>query len=248
MTSSLSSPKELRVTTLQLSLRTRYQENLDLLRKAIDTHHTSDLIVAPEVLLTGFDYDHLATASKFSLKALKELKKEINQPIVIFTLITQESGAFFNTAVVIHRHKILYQQKKSRLFRLGDEHHHFNAGEDRRIKPFEINGVTYGILICFELRFMELWQRLKGVDILIIPAQWGIERKKHLEALSQALAIMNQSFVVVSNASTPTMASSSAIINPFGKRVQADHQQAITETIDLKEIKKMRRYLQISSR
>ncbi len=87
---------------------------------------------------------------------------------------------------------------------------------------FSINGVKFGLIICFELRFKELWKRLEGVDIVVAPSMWGRPRKVHLEVLAQALAIMNQSFVVVSNSSNPEMAKGSLIASPWGNLTKND--------------------------
>jgi predicted amidohydrolase len=98
-------------------------------------------------------------------------------------------------------------------------------------------------LICFELRFKELWKQLEGADIVIIPARWGLPRKLHLDILSRALAVMNQCFVLLCNSSDSDMASSSSIISPTGEYIQDDSKEIIKYNINLKDIKKMRRYI-----
>lgn len=231
------------VATLQLPSHQRYQENLDTLLFYIKEHQDKQLIVAPEVFLTSFDYEHMATAAKFSANALRTLKKEVEDQIVVMTLILEEGDSFINQAVVIHKHKIVHRQDKVKLFRLGDEDLYFKAGKKKKIKPFEIEGVKYAILLCFELRFKELWAQVEGADVVIIPARWGKARKKHLEILSRALAVMNQCYVVVSNSSDKDMASSSCIISPTGDVLLDDTLQAIEGNVDFREIKKMRRYI-----
>jgi len=239
----LAKPKTLEVVTLQLPSRKRYQENLDTLLVHLENHRNKHLVVAPEVFLTGLDYAHMTTAAKFSINALKTLKKEVYEQIVVLTLVLEEGDDFVNQAVVIHKHKIIHKQEKVKLFKLGDEDLYFRAGKKKKIKPFEIEGVNYALLICFELRFKDLWKQVEGADVIIVPARWGKLRKNHLEILSQALAVMNQCYVVVSNSSDVDMASSSAIIAPTGAVVMDDKQDAIEGTIDFREIKKMRRYI-----
>lgn len=239
----LNLPKNIEVVTLQLPSHKRYQENLDTLINQIEQHSQKQLIVAPEVFLTALDYEHMATAAKFSANALRILKRKVGSQTLVITLILAEGDYFVNQAVVIHNHKIIYSQNKVKLFKLGDEDLYFIAGKKKNIKPFEIDGVKYAILICFELRFKELWRQVEGVDVVIIPAQWGLPRKSHIEALSRALAIINQCFVVVSNSSSEDMASSSAIISPMGEVVADDNIPAIEGVIDFREIKKMRRYI-----
>jgi len=75
---------------------------------------------------------------------------------------------------------------------------------------------------------------------------WGKPRKNHLEVLSQALAIMNQCFVVVCNSADIDMAKSSAIIHPWGEIVMNDKEKIISEEIDLKEVKKVRRLINMN--
>lgn len=240
-----NSPK-LEVVSLQLCVHSRYQENLDKLLGYLKIYQNKDLIIAPEVCLTGFDYAHMQTASKFSTKALRILKKEVHEQILVFTLIVQEDDKFFNQALVIHKQKIIHKQEKVKLFSLGNEHHYFQAGQEKKIKPFEINGVRYALLICFELRFKALWKQVEDVDIILIPSRWGKGRKNHLEILSSALAVMNQCFVILSNASDEDMASSSAIVSPFGNSIRDDSKEVIETSITLDEIKKMRRYIQLN--
>jgi predicted amidohydrolase len=99
------------------------------------------------------------------------------------------------------------------------------------------------LIICFELRFKELWRKIEGVDLILIPAMWGKPRKRHLEVLSQALATMNQSFVLLCNSANDDMAKSSAVISPWGDVIMDDEATLIEATIDLKEVKKVRRLI-----
>ncbi len=239
----LGKPKTLDVVALQLPTHLRYQENLDTLLSYLQTHQNKHIIVAPEVFLTGLDYAHMKTASKFSANALKTLKKEIDEQVLVLTLILEDGDDFVNQAVVIHKHKIIHKQEKIKLFKLGDEDLYFKAGKKKKIKPFVLDGVIYALLICFELRFKELWKQVEGADVVLIPARWGKPRKRHLEVLSEALAVMNQCYVVLSNASDVDMASSSAVISPTGDTLRDDRQEVIEGSIDFREIKKMRRYI-----
>lgn len=228
---------------LQLPSKKRYQENLDRLLEEIKVHQDKQIIVTPEVYLTAYDYEHLVTAAKFSAKALKLLKQEVDEQIVVTTLILEDGDEFVNQAVVIHNHKVVHRQDKVKLFKLGDEDIYLTAGKKKKIKPFEIEGVTYALLICFELRFKDLWKQIEGADIVLVPARWGLPRKKHLEILSSALAVMNQCYVLLSDASDSDMASSSAIISPNGDRIMDDTKEVIEGEVDFRELKKIRRYI-----
>jgi len=236
-------PKKMEAVVLQLPSKKRYQENLDKLLELLKIHQDKQIIVAPEVYLTAYDYEHMETAAMFSLNAIKTLKKEVDEQIVVLTLILKDGDDFVNQAVVIHKHKVVHRQNKVKLFRLGDEDLYLKAGKEKKIKPFKIEGVTYALLICFELRFKELWKRIEGVDVVLVPVRWGLLRKRHLEILSRALAVMNQCYVLLSNSSDADMASSSAIILPSGEVRQDDSKESIEGVVDFREIRKMRRYI-----
>ena len=235
--------KPMKAVALQLPSDKRYQNNLDRLLEYIDMHADKEIIVAPEVYLTAYDYEHLSTAAKFSAMALKVLKQKIDDQILVLTLILQDGEEFVNQAVVIHKHKIVHRQEKVKLFKMGDEDLYLSAGKKKRIKPFEIDGVKYALLICFELRFKDLWKQIEGADVVFVPARWGLPRKRHLEILSQALAVMNQCYVILANSKDSDMASSSAIISPNGDVIMNDKEEVIEGSVDFREIKKMRRYI-----
>ena len=234
----------LKVAALQMPTQTPYRRNLDRLLMHIDELGDHDIILAPEVSMTDYDYEHLDEAVMFGEEVIQVLTERVGHQVVGLTLLTQQKdGRYTNDAVVIHDHRIVHRQSKHKLFLLGEEDKHLAAGTQEAIHVFEIDGLRYGMLICFELRFKELWRQLEGADIILVPSQWGMPRKRHLEILAQALAVMNQAYVVVANTSREDMASSSAICSPGGGVVMEDMQEVIRGEIDLGLIKKMRRYI-----
>jgi len=240
---TMAKSKNIQAIALQLDNKIPYQRNLDKLLAYIDEFSSHKLIMAPEACLTDYDYDNIDKAVEFSNNALEVLKDRVAEQIVVLTVLSKKDGVYTNDAVVIHKHQTVYRQSKHKLFLLGEEDKHLNAGKAEDIGLFEIDGIKYGLLICFELRFKDLWKQLEGADVILVPSQWGITRKKHLEILPQALAIMNQCYVIVSNSAKETMASSSAIYSPNGGVVMDDMLEAIEAEIDFSLMQKMRRYL-----
>jgi len=237
------SKKEYKIALLQLESTPNYDENLKRLLTQIKAQQDKELIMAPEVYLTAYDYDNFDEVIAFYEKAMEQILPLISTQILVFTVIKKEGDNIVNQALVIHDHKVVYTQNKYKLFKIGNEHKYFQAGEQKDIVSFEINGISYALLICFELRFKELWKQIEGVDMILVPAMWGKPRKKHLEVLSQALATMNQSFVCVCNSANDDMAKSSAIISPWCDVIMDDNKELIEATIDLKEVKKVRRLI-----
>ena len=239
----MSRSKNFKAVALQLPNILEYQKNLDKLLAYIEQLKDHKLIVAPEVCLTDYDYEHIDDAVLFSTQAIEQIRQYVDEQIVVLTVLSKQNGTYTNDAVVIHKHRIVHRQSKHKLFLLGEEDKYLAAGKAEAIKLFEIDGVKYGLLICFEIRFKHLWAQLEGADVILLPSQWGIPRKHHLEILPQALAIMNQCYVIVANSAKETMASSSAIYSPHGGVVMDDMRETIKCEIDFGLIKKMRRYL-----
>ena len=214
---------------IQFTPTNNYQENLDKLINIINSS-SAKLIVAPEVIITDFDYKNWDEANNFAEIIKKEILKVSKNKIIIFTLIENNK----NIAYVFYNQKIIYKRAKIKLF--GYEKKYFEIGETPEI--FEIEGIKFAILICFEIRFIEYWQKIRGVDIVIVPAMWGIERKKHLITLSNALGLSLQSFVVVADG----LAKASGIISPWQDEIR-DEEETILADIDLNFINKIRKRL-----
>ena len=233
------------VALLQLKNNPVYKKNLDKILKYLKELPKDIIIVAPEVCLTDYDYDNLEEATKFSEYALEKLLEAVDTQILALSILRKVDKGYINQAVVIHNHKVVHKQTKHKLFKLGDEHKFLVAGDEKEIVKFKIDNLEYGLLICFELRYKELWQKLEGADIILVPSQWGEPRKRHLEILGQALAVMNQCYVLIANSAKETMASSSAIYAPMGGKVIDDASECIRGYIDTKQIGFMRRYLKL---
>lgn len=222
-----------------------YQENLDKLISLINKASDEAFILAPELCLTGYSYDHLHDASIFSKSAIEELLKLSRDKTIALTLTVKEDDKYCNRLHIFHKQNIIYTQDKAKLFTLNDEDKYFKAGSNKNIQIIEIDDLKIATLICFELRFTTLWDQIKGADIILIPAMWGALRKQNYESLTNALAIANQCYVIASDSSNKKMASSSGIISPFGDEIRDDSKEIISMQFDQKEIKKMRRYLNV---
>ena len=114
-------------------------------------------------------------------------------------------GKFHNTSVLINRDgEIVAQYRKIHLFDVdlanGEKHY-----ESERIVPgdqvvtAEIDGITFGLTVCYDLRFPELYRSLalRGAQILLVPAAFTLHTgRDHWEVLLRARAIENLCYVV----------------------------------------------------
>ncbi|KAB7885239.1 carbon-nitrogen hydrolase family protein [Poseidonibacter ostreae] len=230
---------------LQVKTTEDFSKNLEHLKELIIKCPKNSIILAPEIVLSGFCYDRMQEASDFSIIAIKQLQELAINKTIALTLITKKDEQFFNTLYIFDKQKIIHTQSKIKLFPLGNELEHFAAGDKEDIKIIEINGLKIATLICFELRFPELWQKVAGADIILNPAMWGLKRKDHYETISKSLALVNQCFVIASNSADSNMAKGSAIISPFGNVFKDDEKEIIVQKVDLDEISKVRKYINI---
>ena len=235
----------MKLIALQIKTTSNFQENLTHLKDLINLCEKDSLILAPELALSGFSYDKMEEDTQFSLKAIEEIKELSKDKTIALTFITKKENRFFNTLYIFHQQQIIHIQSKVKLFPLGNELEYFSAGKEEDIKIIEINGLKIATLICFELRFPQLWEKVKGADIILNPAMWGIKRKDHYESISKALALVSQCFVIACNSANENMAKGSAIINPFGIVKKDDSKEIIEDFFDLNEIKKVRTYINI---
>ena len=222
-----------------------YQKNLDELVSLINQCQENSLILAPEVCMTEFAYENMQKASEFSEIVIEKLKELSTNKIIGLTLITNSKDRFLNTFFMIKDKQIIHTQSKSILFPLGNEQEYFIPGNQDDIKIIEINGIKIATLICFELRFPILWEKIKGADIILNPAMWGAKRKDHYETITKSLALVNQAFVIASNSANDNMASGSAVIDPFGDLIRDDDSKIISMDFDKETIKKVRKYINI---
>ena len=222
-----------------------YEATLSLLSGLIAETPEDALVVAPEVCVTGFDYASFEKAADFAPCIIETLLPLSERRIIVLTLIERRGEDIYNVAKVLHGGRVVHEQAKSRLFRLGAEHEHFAEGDDAEVVLFEVDGLKLGILICFELRFKSLWQRLEGADIIAVPAQWGRLRSSHFVTLTEALAVMNQCYVVASDSADPEMSGQSGIVSPFGEVRLNGNVPCLEGEYDEKEVLKMRRYLDV---
>ena len=211
------------LATIQLSLTDNVELNYDKLARFLDELEEGSFVLLPEMFFCGFDYDRLeefALLSKYIVEKLKLTSRQKNL-LICGTVPEPTEEGIKNTAFLIEDGKVIGRRSKVKLFSPFEEDRHFVPGEENPV--FETRFGRVGILICFELRFtdMVLDLKKKGIDILLVPAQWGYARREHLRVLSQARAIELQSYVVVSDTwgefKGMKFAGQSGIYSPWGE-------------------------------
>jgi len=213
------------------------------------------LLLLPEMFCCGFDYPNMESLAKRSpevVKFLKDLSGE-TQGVVVGTLPLEENGKIYNTAVVFDKGKPVAKRGKIELFPLYKEPLHFSPAPKEENRVIETSVGKIGIVICFEVRFNEYTNRLRreGVEIILVPAMWGIERREHFKVLTRARAVETQSFLVAANSwgktGKTTFGGASGIYSPWGEILGyiEDGEGLVTTFVDLSEVERVRKKLPV---
>ncbi|MFJ7214344.1 carbon-nitrogen hydrolase family protein [Amycolatopsis sp. NPDC098790] len=94
------------------------------------------------------------------------------------------------------------------------------AGEITEPETFEVDGVSFGLQTCYDLRFPEVTRRLAdaGADVVLLPAEWvpGPLKEYHWSTLIRARAIENTLYVAAAGQAAPTGSGTSMLVDPMG--------------------------------
>jgi predicted amidohydrolase len=222
-----------------------YEKNLQTLLNLVEKAGKRSFIVAPEVCLTAYDYDNFDAVLDFAPYAIEAIKKASHDKIIILTILERRDGKVYNFAKVFHNGKVVYERAKAKLFRFGNEHKYMQEGSVEDFKIVEVDGIKLAVFICFELRFKELWCKSEGADVIAVPAWWGAARREHFKILTQSLALLNQCYVVASDAKNEECTQQSGIIDPQGEAKRNGHKPCLCLAYDTKAIRLMRRYMDV---
>lgn len=192
----------------------------------------SDIILFPEMSLTGFSMNIENTKEKDeSVEEIKKIAAENN--IYIGIGWTRDCGDKAENVytIVDNSGKVAAEYTKIHPFSYSGEDKYFNGGNS--LASFEYKGFNIGILICYDLRFPEIFQALsKKSDLIILPACWPEKRSEHWKSLLKARAIENQCYIAgincVGNIGDLSYLGDSCIIDPNGGVIEAvSHKEAV---------------------
>ncbi len=158
------------------------------------------LLVLPEMFATGFSLDltrTLGAAARETEAFLRALAEERQCAVLAGIVSESADGRARNEAVV-------FAPDGSELARYEKQRPFTGAGEDTvhlpgsRAVVFEWGGVKIAPLVCYDLRFPELFRaalRL-GAELFVVIAAWPVKRIEHWTTLLRARAIENQAYVL----------------------------------------------------
>lgn len=246
----------MKVSCIQMDMRLgeveyNYKHVKELIRETVAKEHP-DVVVLPETWDVGFfpkeGLEEMADNDGLRIKdEIGALARELKTNLVAGSVANLKNGKVYNTAFVFDRNgDCVYTYDKIHLFTYSREHDYFAYGD--HFSTFELDGVSCGLIICYDVRFPELTRSisLKEIDVMFVVSQWPTERITHLDTLTRARAIENQMFVVSTNscgtAYTTKGAGGSTLFDPWGVRLAhaGEEEEIISAQLDLSIIKNIR--------
>ncbi|MDZ4768409.1 MAG: carbon-nitrogen family hydrolase [Chloroflexota bacterium] len=190
-------------------------------------HRRSHLLILPELWSTGYALERsreLANPLDTGIFAqISTLATQNNLSIVGSVLEKRGLEVSNSAAFFTPKGKMIGVYRKMHLFRLMEEDRFLQPGASPWVE--QLPWGTTAMAICYDLRFSELFRRyaMQGVKLIIIPAEWPMERIEHWRALLIARAIECQCYIAATNAvgqiGDKLFGGHSMIVDPWGRIV-----------------------------
>jgi predicted amidohydrolase len=210
----------------------------------------SHLLVLPELWSTGYALDRARElADTLSTGTFDQVSRiaAANKIAIVGSMLEKRGLEVANSAPFIAPNgRLLGVYRKMHLFRLMHEDQYLQPGSSAL--SLDLPWGKTALAICYDLRFPELFRRyaVEGVGLVVIPAEWPIERLEHWRILLQARAIENQLYIVAVNATgqigETTFGGHSMIVDPWGRIVveAGEDPGLFTAEIDLDRVAEVR--------
>lgn len=128
------------------------------------------------------------------------LAKEYGVNIAAGSVATLREGRVYNTAYAFDRQgRTVARYDKIHRYAPMHEDGNFCAGDS--IESFILDGVRFGFVVCYDIRFPELSRRLylQGAEVLLAPTQGPVTNMETLRLLGRARAVENECLFICCN-------------------------------------------------
>lgn len=204
------SPRKLRVVMAQLDfLVGDIPGNTELVLKATrqaHEQHKADIVLFPELCLTGYPPEDLLLRPSLDLRiaeALERLQQANLEPAVVIGAPVRSGGLLYNAAVVVEKGEIRgrYFKRCPPNYQVFDERRYFAEGRDTLV--MDIKGVPVGITVC-----EDIWKDGPLEDAAAAGAQlilnlnaspYDIDKQARRQALLERKAADNRVSIVYTN-------------------------------------------------
>ncbi|OFZ19825.1 MAG: hypothetical protein A2X94_17295 [Bdellovibrionales bacterium GWB1_55_8] len=188
----------------------------------------ADLIIFPEMCLTGFSMKTEEAAYAPDSRYLRELiesTKDCHSLVFAGVAVRRPEGPF-NECWVLRDGALLATYQKVNLFSYSGEHDAYRAGKAiTLLGPSESALPRICPFICYDLRFPEIFLRgaEQGAELFVVIANWPEARREQWKLLLRARALDTQAFVIgvnrVGSGDGLSYSGESAVFDPSGKQL-----------------------------
>jgi len=195
------------VTMLQMSsvigdVEANIQKVKAILKNSLT--YKTDVLVLPEVWTVGWSCSHFRDTAQNLYSGsvaefLSETARKYNMNIIGGSFITKDCDRYYNTCPVFDRNgNFTASYNKMHLYA------YYGCDEDKYVSRgaspclVELDGVKYGISICYDIRFPELYRAYAkaGADVLVNCAAWGAKKPIPWEVMTKSRAVENQCYMI----------------------------------------------------
>lgn len=157
----------------------------------------AQIIFFPEMSFTGFSMQVSVTgeADGKTLRCMQQYARQYKTAIGFGWVKLRNGKGENHYTVVDETGAVLADYVKIHPFSFGGENNFFAAGSQTAV--FRLAGVTFGLFICYDLRFPEIFRAVSGeAEVLVTAANWPEKRIAHWNKLLEARALENQCWML----------------------------------------------------
>lgn len=164
-------------------------------------HQNADWIIFPETSFTGFSMhtDITIPLADMAIQAMQKLAKKYHIAIGF--------GVMKKADCISHRqcanHYLVVDSSGNILTDFTKLHPFSSTGEDKitqsgnNIVTGTLSGIPFSTLICYDLRFPEVFRiAAQRASLILVPANWLAKRHAHFSILLRARAIEQQVYIL----------------------------------------------------
>lgn len=212
------------------------------IERQLDTIEDTDLVVLPEFFSTGFyenpeeKYETMESDTVLWMLEIAQSLDAVLTGSVVMQVHDEGSPVYLNRMLWVAPDGAVDWYDKRHLFRYGGEHHHYTAGNVRKI--IELHGWSIALFVCYDVRFPVWCRNRSDYDAALYVANWPHARQYAWDTLVRARAIENQCYVLAVNRVGQNPAGEdyrggSAILDPLGSPIALCGESEMIQTATL---------------
>jgi predicted amidohydrolase len=210
-----SRPGKLTVASCQFPVSADISENYSWIKKQLIEAKLKGAEIAhfPECALSGYPEVDMKTLDGFNWNLLYEktdsifsLAKQLNIWVILGSIHRLSEGVKPHNSLYVINNKGKIVDRYDKRFCTGGDLKHFSPGD--HFVNFEVNGVNCALLICYDVRFPELYREYKKLDTNVLFHSFYNARQKKgsihpviMPVTSQARAATNYFYISLTNSS-----------------------------------------------